>query len=348
MTSIWFWIATVTLTTYVVLDGFDFGAGALHLLVARTDRERRQVLAAIGPFWDGNEVWLLALGGVLFLAFPKVLASALSGFYLGVILLIWTLILRGIAIEFRSHVQDAMWRSFWDGVFFIASAFAPVLLGATLGNLIRGVPIDAEGYFALPLFRSFSPHAGLGIIDWYTLLLGLFALAALAHHGALFLAWKTEGPVRSRSLRIARRSFPIVLGGWVVANVATWLAVPAHAQALAARPLYGLFALLALLGLLYSAHARAKRRELPAFIGSCVFVAGMLLGTAGALFPNMLRAAPDPSRSLGALNSAADPHSLEVALRWWPVALVLVIGYMSLLFRLHRGKAAAAQEGEGY
>src|SRR6188472_4196283 len=126
------------------MDGFDFGAGGLHLAVAKSDRERRQVLAAIGPFWDGNEVWLLAGGGVLFLAFPKVLASGLSGFYLAIMMVLWVLILRGISIEFRAHVGDGMWRSFWDGTFSFASILAPILFGAALGNLIRGVPLDVD------------------------------------------------------------------------------------------------------------------------------------------------------------------------------------------------------------
>src|SRR5712691_9047044 len=134
MVELWFGIASVMLAAYVVLDGFDFGAGALHLFVAKTDPERRQVLAAIGPFWDGNEVWLLAGGGVLFLAFPKVLASGLSGFYLAIMFVLWALILRGIAIEFRSHIDDGMWRAFWDGTFAFASTLTPVLLGVALGN----------------------------------------------------------------------------------------------------------------------------------------------------------------------------------------------------------------------
>src|SRR5215471_16645862 len=133
--ELWFAIVSLMLTAYVVLDGFDLGAGALHLFVARSDQERRQVLGAIGPFWDGNEVWLLATGGVLFLAFPKVLASGLSGFYFAIFLVLWVLILRGIAIEFRSHVEHPLWRAAWDFVFGVASALMPVLFGAALGNL---------------------------------------------------------------------------------------------------------------------------------------------------------------------------------------------------------------------
>ncbi len=347
MATLWYFIAAFVLAMYVVLDGFDFGAGALHLLVAKNDRERRQVLAAIGPYWDGNEVWLLAGGGVLFLAFPKVLASGLSGFYLAVMLLLWTLILRGIAIEFRSHVQDAMWRSFWDGAFFVASALAPVLLGAALGNLLRGVPLDADGWFALPLFESFSPHGALGILDWYTVLVGVFALLALVHHGALFLAWKTDGDVRLRSRAIAGRLLPLVAVGWLAVSGATLSAVP-DASLLAHKPSSWLAGLVAAVALGASAWARRQQRERAAFLASCTFVLSLLVGTASAIFPVMLRAAGDPARSLGSHNAAADARSLSLALYWWPAGLVLVAVYFTLLFYLHRGKAHAASEGEGY
>src|SRR5882762_221641 len=168
MQMLWFGLASATLAIYVVLDGFDFGAGALHVWVARNDRERRQVLAAIGPFWDGNEVWLLATGGILFLAFPKVLASGLSGFYFAIMLVLWSLILRGIAIEFRSHVASPLWRQAWDTVFCAASALLAIFLGAALGNVVRGVPLDARGWFSLELFTDFSAREPVGILDWYT------------------------------------------------------------------------------------------------------------------------------------------------------------------------------------
>src|SRR5262249_46776799 len=154
--DLWFAIAAFTMATYVVMDGFDFGAGALHLFVARNDVERREVLAAIGPFWDGNEVWLLATGGVLFVAFPQVLASGLSGFYFAIFLVLWVLILRGVAIEFRSHMEHPLWRAAWDFVFSAASLLLPILFGAALGNLLRGLPLDQDGWFSLALFTDFT------------------------------------------------------------------------------------------------------------------------------------------------------------------------------------------------
>ena len=199
MIELWFGIVAVMLAAYVVLDGFDLGAGALHLFVARTDVERRQVLAAIGPFWDGNEVFLLAAGGTMFVAFPKVLAAGLSGFYLAIFLVLWTLILRGIAIEFRSHHAHVLWRAAWDVVFGVASTALPILFGAALGNLLRGLPLDPDGWFSLPLFTDFTAGGEVGILDWYTVLVGVFALLAVVGHGGTYLTWKADGAVHTRS-----------------------------------------------------------------------------------------------------------------------------------------------------
>ena len=204
MEAVWFVIVSGMLAAYAVLDGFDFGVGAIHRIVARTDLERRTVLAAIGPIWDGNEVWLIAAGGVLFMAFPSVYATAFSGFYMALMVVLWLLILRGVAIELRSHQDHPLWREFWDTVFMLASALFAVVFGTTLGNLIRGVPLGEDGLRGMPLFTNFLIGRHPGIFDWYTMLVGLFTLVALGVHGALFLAWRTTGPVRERSLAFAR------------------------------------------------------------------------------------------------------------------------------------------------
>jgi cytochrome d ubiquinol oxidase subunit II len=344
MQTIWFALAAVMVAIYVVMDGFDFGAGALHLFVARSDAERRQVLGAIGPFWDGNEVWLLAAGGVLFLAFPRVLGAGLSGFYLAIMMLLWVLILRGIAIEFRSHLADVMWRQFWDAVFSFASTLAPVLLGAALGNLVRGVPLDANGWFALPLFASFSPAGALGILDWFTVLAGVFALVALAHHGALFLAWKTDGPVRERSLVAARQLYVAVLVLWVLVTAATAVVAPQLFIALAARPLAWLATALFLAGLVASGLCRRNGHDLAAFVASGAFILGLLAATAACVYPIMIRSAGDAALSLTAFNASSSSHSLASALLWWPVGAVIAVGYAALLFRLHRGKVLQSRD----
>ena len=242
--AVWFAIVSAMLAVYAVLDGFDFGVGILHRFVARTDEERRTVLAAIGPVWDGNEVWLIAAGGVLFVAFPRVYATGFSGFYLALIIVLWLLILRGVSIEFRSHQDNPLWREFWDTIFMIASALLAVVFGATLGNLVRGVPVGEDGLRGMPLFTNFLPGREPGILDWYTGLVGLFTLVALAIHGALYLAWRTTGPVRERSLAFAHRAWKGALALWVVSTAATAWVRPEVFGGLAARP--WAFALVAL------------------------------------------------------------------------------------------------------
>ena len=190
METIWFCLVAVMLAAYVVLDGFDLGAGIAHLLVARTDAERRPVLRSIGPVWDGNEVWLLAAGGTLYFAFPALYASSFSGFYLPLMIVLWLLILRGISIEFRNHVESLVWHPLWDAMFAGSSALLAIFFGAALGNVVRGVPLDRAGDFFLPLWTDFTAGPDAGILDWYTVLVAIAALLTLTVHGALWLALK--------------------------------------------------------------------------------------------------------------------------------------------------------------
>src|SRR6185437_4406352 len=196
MATLWFILVGCMLSLYVLLDGFDLGAGVIHLFAARTDSERRVILRAIGPVWDGNEVWLIASGGTLFFTFPVLYASSFSGFYLPLIIVLWLLMLRGVAIELRSRIHNPVWASFWDGLFFIGSSLLAIFYGAALANVVRGVPLDGTHYFFEPLWTSFHDptNATPGILDWYTVLIGLLALAALTVHGANWLAVKTDGP----------------------------------------------------------------------------------------------------------------------------------------------------------
>lgn len=348
MAETWYGIVVFMLTAYVVLDGFDLGAGVLHLFVARTDPERRQVLAAIGPFWDGNEVWLLAAGGALFVGFPRVLSSGISGFYFAIFLVLWCLILRGVSIELRSHVANTIWRKTWDAGFAAASVLLPVFFGAALGNLIRGVPLDADGWFELTLFTSFRPTPRPGILDWYTVLVGTFALAALAAHGGAYLAWKTDGPVRDRSRRAARALGILASALWIAVTVATASVNPDLLAALPRRPLAAALAALALLGLAGTLLFPGRGRDLAAFLASCAFVAGLSVATAVCVWPVMLRATPDAALSLTAANAGGDPAGLKTALVWLALGLPLVAGYYVFLFRFHRGRATASAEGEGY
>src|SRR5579871_5945001 len=184
MGFIWFWIVAIMLVAYVVLDGFDLGVGILHPFLARTEQERQLMLRSIGPVWDGNEVWLLAGGGTLYFAFPALYASSFSGFYLALMIVLWLLILRGISIEIRNHIDSRLWKPFWDIVFGAASAILALVFGVALGNVVRGVPIDSSGYFFIPLWTNFLPGNDVGIVDTYTLLVGLTAFTTLAVHGS--------------------------------------------------------------------------------------------------------------------------------------------------------------------
>jgi cytochrome d ubiquinol oxidase subunit II len=348
MHEAWYGIVVFMLAAYVVLDGFDLGAGVLHLFVARNDVERRQVLAAIGPFWDGNEVWLLAAGGALFVGFPRVLSSGVSGFYFAIFLVLWCLILRGISIELRSHVKDTLWRRAWDAGFALASVLLPLFLGAALGNLIRGVPLDAEGWFELTLFTDFTPAPPAGILDWYTVLVGVFALASLAAHGGTYLAWKTGGLVQERSRRAARLLYLAVAVLWAAATLATSAVNPDLLAALPRRPVAFALAVVALTGIVSTVLALARGRDFAAFLGSCAFIAGLSVATAVCVWPVMLRAEPDATRSLTALNAGGDPAGLRTALGWFTLGLPLVAAYYVFLFRFHRGKSVAPADREGY
>ncbi|MBL8857597.1 MAG: cytochrome d ubiquinol oxidase subunit II [Planctomycetes bacterium] len=348
MEELWFWLVSVMVAAYVVMDGFDFGAGALHLWIAKRDSERREVLAAIGPYWDGNEVWLLAAGGSLFLAFPRVLGAGFSGFYLAMFLVIWCLIGRACGLEFRSHVVDPLWRGFWDVCFAAASTLLPILFGAALGNVIRGVPIGPDGTFSMTLFTDFSARGDVGILDWYTVLIGMFALVALLAHGASFVAWKTGGAVHERALSAAPRLAFASLILWIAATLATIRVNPEIYSALPHRPLAWMALAVCLGGALAQWRGLLTRRPLMAFLGSCAFLLGILATTAACVFPVMLRSTIDPAYSLTALNSASSTASLSTGLWWWLIGFPIALGYIALLFRIHKGKVVAARDGEGY
>src|SRR2546423_9316968 len=196
MATAWFILLAAMVTASVVLDGFDLGAGALHLLNGRDEREREALTETYGPVWNGNEVWLIASGGVLFMAFPRAYSSAFSGLYFGLILVLWLLVGRGLALELRHQLDNPLWRSACDVVFCLASGTLALVFGVALGNVVRGVPLNANGYLSLPLFH---------ILNWYALLVGAFGLVVLATHGARFMALRGTGELAERATRWAGR-----------------------------------------------------------------------------------------------------------------------------------------------
>src|SRR5947209_1628436 len=250
METIWFCLVAIMVVAYVVLDGFDLGAGIVHLLLARNDEERRLIIRTIGPVWDGNEVWLLAGGGTLYFAFPLLYASSFSGFYLPLMIVLWLLVFRGISIEFRNHVESPVWAPLWDAVFCFSSLLLAVFYGAALGNVVRGVPLDARGYFFEALWTDFRLGPETGILDWYTILVGLAAFFALAQHGALWLLVKTAGAVEERARRVARVVWWGVAALTVLVTWFTFRVQPQVPANLSGHRWGYVFPLLALAGLL--------------------------------------------------------------------------------------------------
>ena len=345
METLWFSIVAFMLAMYTILDGFDLGAGIIHRLVGKTESERELVLKAIGPVWDGNEVWLLAAGGTLYFAFPKLYASSFSGFYLPLMIVLWLLILRGVSIEFHHVIHHPMWKSLWDTVFSFASILLSIFFGAALGNVVRGVPLNADGYFFEPLWTTFTIVPNAGILDWFTTLMGLVALSTLTLHGSHYIALKTEGEIRNRALRIASMA-------WWGTALTSVLALSATSYI---RPeIWGnfslyqwglIFPLAGILGLAGSLWYQKHNNDARAFLSSALFIGSMLASTAFGLYPNVLPASTNPDYGLTIFNTSAQPHGLQVGIVWWVVGIILTAGYFVFVYRRFRGKVSAETEG---
>jgi cytochrome d ubiquinol oxidase subunit II len=346
--ALWFWIVAVMLAAYVVLDGFDLGVGILFPFVARTEDERQQAIRAIGPVWDGNEVWLLAAGGTLFFAFPLLYASSFSGFYMPLMIVLWLLILRGLAIELRSHFGDPLWRSFFDGLLFFASTLLPVFFGAALANVVRGVPIGADDYFYLPLWTNWRTGPNPGILDWYTVIGGVMALLALSLHGALYLVLKTEGDLRLRARTAAGRLWPFVAVATILAIPATVLARPDSLHNYHEHPVAFLSPLGVAVSLVCIVVALRNRSELGAFLSSCVYLIAMLCGAAAGLYPVLLPSTNPAMASISIVSAISGPHTLRVGLVWWTIGTMLAIMYFCIVYWLFRGKVSQHADTYGH
>jgi cytochrome d ubiquinol oxidase subunit II len=344
MVESFYGILVFMLTVFLVLEGWDFGAGMIHFVVGRTEADRGVVIEAIGPFWIWHEVWLVAFGGMAFVAFPAVLASAFAGFYLALFLLLWCLIVRGVAIEARGHVRDALWREGWDFAFAASNLLLALLIGVALGNLLRGEPLDAEGNFSLPFFTDFGVRGAVGILDWYTVSIGVFIVTLFAAHGASYLAWKTEGAVHDRSVRLARRLWPLVLCLLLGTAVETAAVRPEILTAMIHRPFAWLGVAGVAVGGLAALVGQWRGRERTAFTGSCGLIGSLMAAGAVGVFPVILRSTGGAGPSVTAYSGAADAHGLRWALLWWPLAFVLAIGYFLFISRYYRGKVRVEPE----
>jgi cytochrome bd ubiquinol oxidase subunit II len=346
METLWFMIVAVMVAAYVVLDGFDLGAGVIYLGAARTPAERQAIMRAIGPVWDGNEVWLLAAGGTLYFAYPLLYASSFSGFYLPLMMVLWLLMLRGIGIELRSHMENPVWRGFFDVVFCIASILLCIFFGAALGNVVRGAPLATDGYFFEPLWTDFRVDSDNGILDWYTVLTGVIALVTLTAHGSLYVAIKTENDLNRRARAVAKAAWPVQLILTIVGLVATVSIRTGVLDNYKHHAVGFVIPVLVFGALAVMMHGMLKGKNKLAFVASALYIVGMLVGAAFALYPVVLPASTDPAYNLTIYNTAAGHHGLSVGFAWWSVGMLLALVYFFFLFRMFRGKVRL--EGEGY
>jgi len=337
---VWFCLVAIMIAGYVVLDGFDLGAGIIHLFVARTEQERQQVLRSIGPVWDGNEVWLIAGGGTLYFAFPGLYAAAFSGFYLALMMVLWLLILRGISIELRSHIESPIWKPFWDLIFGGASALLALLYGAALGNVVRGVPLDSDGFFFIPLWTNLQPGQDVGIVDWYTLLIGAAAFTALALHGSYWVVLKTNGDLQQRSREFASRLWWAVVAFTAIITAITFRLQPNVAKEFSEHVWGYVFPLLALAGLAGMRVWSERASDLGAFLSSCLYLIGMLTSAAFGVFPYVLPSNSSPEAGLTVTNAAAAEYGLYIGLAWWIPGMALATLYSVFVYRRFAGKVA--------
>ena len=325
---IWYVLVGVLLTGYAILDGFDLGVGGLHLL-ARGDRDRRIFLNSIGPFWDGNQVWLVTGGGALFAAFPHVYATAFSGFYIAFILLLFTLVFRGVSIHVRSLREGKAWRGFWDWAFSLSSLLASLLIGVALGNVAWGVPLEANFRYQGDLLAQLHP---------YTVMTGLMVVAMFLMHGSIYLVMKTEGELNERVRGWVR---PTIIGFiimYVVVTMATLLYLPQMAEPFRAYPILFLVPALSVLAIANIPREIHLGRELRAFLSSCLAMALLLVLFGIGMFPELIHASNDPALSMTAFNAASSQKTLQTMLIMAGIGMPLVLGYTFHIYRVFKGK----------
>lgn len=337
MASVWFVLLAGLLIGYAILDGFDLGVGALHLVLGRTDEDRRVALNAIGPVWDGNEVWLIAWGATLFLAFPRAYAVGFSGFYLPLMIILWLLMGRGVAIEFRHHVRDPLWQGAWDVVFSISSLLLALLYGVAVGNVISGVPLDEHGYFQ-------------GLFEWmlnpYALLMGVFSVVILSLHGAGYLAMRAEGALRNRARRLASTLWYSAAALALVLTFATFTVRPEMGRNFRAFPVLLILPVLAAAAFVVMRRCHRREDDAGFFRGSSTSIFALLGSTAAGLYPYLLLASSGLGRSLTVRNAAAPPGSLLPALIWMVPGLILLGVYQVFVYRTFSGKVVLGAGAE--
>ena len=327
--AVWFALVGVLFAGYVILDDFDLGVGMLHLWAVHRDEDRRVLLNAIGPVWDGNEVWLVTGGGALFAAFPAVYATVFSGFYLAFMALLCALIFRAVAIEFRSKHPSPRWRAFWDAGFAGGSLGSGLLIGVAMGNIAWGVPLDARGEFA---------GTFLGLLHPYALLMGVTTVALFAMHGAIFLVLKTEGELQASVRRWVNPLIIAFILAYVILTLATLLYVPHITEAFRREPWFFGVVVAVVLAIANIPREVSRGREFLAFLSSCGAMAGLMAIFGLGMYPNLVFCHTEPARSLTVFNAASSEKTLGIMLTIALIGVPLVLAYSASIYWIFRGK----------
>jgi len=347
METLWLILISLMITTYILLDGFDLGAGMVYWLFANNENERQLIKSSIGPFWDGNEVWLIAGGGTLFFAFPRVYSSSFSGFYLPFMILLWLLMLRGISLELRNHVEHDIWKNFMDFWFGMSALLIALFLGAALGNIVRGVNLGGivdgvahyePNYFFATLWTDFSPYGNVGVLDWFTVTMGVTGVIVLFFHGAAWIIKKTDIPLDEQLRSLGARWSWIIPILVVVTSWMMYFIRPSFYANYFHHIYWYIFPLIGIGSSLLIPRAFKTGSDGQPFLYTSVFIASMLISTLVGMYPMMLPSTNSVNPALTIYNSSTSHYGMVVGLVWWTLALILVIIYFTYIHKIFSGK----------
>ncbi|MGA7723330.1 MAG: cytochrome d ubiquinol oxidase subunit II [Ignavibacteriaceae bacterium] len=330
----WFLLVGVLIIGYAILDGFDLGIGVIHLFT-KNENQKRIAMNSIGPVWDGNEVWLLTGGGALFAAFPIVYATVFSAFYIAFMLLLAALIFRAVAFEFRGKVESAAWRNMWDYAFGIGSLLPSILFGVAIGNILRGLPINNNGYYTGTFLDLLNP---------YSILLGLLSLTMFIMHGSIYLAMKTEGDFRHRVIGWINKAWVIFILLYVIATFVSLFEAPFLFEGILSNPIFWVLFILLLISVLYQPIAVKAKRLFQAFMASSITIASMIGLVAVSLFPRLVPSNISLDFSLTIYNSSSSKNTLTAMLVIALIGMPIVIAYTILIYRVFKGKTVISKE----
>jgi cytochrome d ubiquinol oxidase subunit II len=349
MELFWYLIIALVLAIFFILDGYNFGTGIIHLFLAKTEKDKEVIAKSAGLFWDFNEVWLVAGGGLLFMAFPTFYASIFSGFYLPLIIVLWLIIFRALGLELRSQFNNQMWKDIWDTSFGVSSLLLALFFGVALGNVVRGVNLGGiengvsvyEGhYFFLPLWNSsFSPLSETpGVIDWFSIIIGVIAVVTLAIHGANWIILKTNSSINKKLKNVIYRLNILLLVLTIISLLVWQIVNPNSLDNFINKPFLILFPLIYFSGLIGLFFIKKIKKDLYGFMMSTLLILGGITSSLASLFPVILPSTNEINESLTIYNTATTEYGLSIGLGWGIFGIILVIFYVIIQKKFLGGK----------